>query len=92
MITVLAALGIDANWVMWILALSGLVVGFLNVSSEETQSFTLAAIALILSATAVQGLPMIGGLLTRVTNLVVFIAPAVLVVAVKGLLATARQP
>jgi hypothetical protein len=91
-IAVLAGLGVDANWVMWLLAVLGLVVGFLNVTSEETQSFTLAAIALMLSATAVQDLPMVGGLLTNVmVNLVVFIAPAVLVVALKGLFATARH-
>jgi ATP synthase protein I len=91
-LAVVAALLLQASWVMWVLAVLGLVVGFLNVSKEETRSFLLAAIGLILAATSVQVLPLVGDLLTRImSNLVVFIAPAVLVVALKSLFETAKD-
>jgi hypothetical protein len=91
-IAVAAGLGLEASWFAWVLALLGLVVGFLNVTGEETQGFLLAAIGLILSATAVRSLPFLGDLLTRIMgNLVIFIAPAVLVVALKALFQTAKQ-
>ncbi len=74
------------------LAVLGLVVGFLNVAEKEVQNFLLAAIGLIMSASAIAVLPFVGGMLTDILGyLVVFIAPAVLVVAVKGLLATAKD-
>jgi len=91
-LAVVAALLLEANWVMWVLAVLGLVVGFLNVTKEETRSFLLAAIGLILAATSVQVLPLVGGIITRIlSNLVVFIAPAVLVVALKSLFDTAKD-
>jgi hypothetical protein len=75
-----------------VLAVLGLVVGFLNVAEKEVQNFLLAAIGLIMSASAIAVLPFVGGMLTDILGyLVVFIAPAVLVVAVKGLLATAKD-
>jgi hypothetical protein len=75
----------------WILALLGLVAGYHNVSSREPQGFLLAAIALTLSASAVQSLPLVGGILTNVlANVLTFIAAAMLVAAIKVLLATAK--
>lgn len=90
-IAVLAGLGLEQVWFVWVLAMLGLIVGFMNVTGPETQGFLIAAIGLMLSATAVQAVPFVGDLVTRVVaNLIVFIAPAVLVVALKALLATAR--
>ena len=75
-----------------VLAVLGLVVGFLNVSGKETQSFLLASIGLMMSAAAVNGLPEVGAYAGAVAaNFVAFISPAVLVVAVKSLLETARD-
>ncbi|MDH3497046.1 MAG: hypothetical protein OER21_09795 [Gemmatimonadota bacterium] len=91
-VAALAGLGVDGTWVVWVLAILGLVVGFLNVTGQETHGFLLAAIALILSATAVEALPFVGELATDiVVNIVVFLAPAVLVVALKTLLQTAKE-
>ena len=82
----------DFPWVWWVLAVLGLIVGLLNVTGEETQAFLLAAIGLILSASSVQQLPYVGDQLTRIlSNIVVFIAPAVLIVALKSLFATAKD-
>lgn len=91
-IAMLAGLGFEQTWFAWVLAALGLVVGFLNVTGEETHGFLLAAIGLMLSATAIRSLPYVGDILTRmVTNLVVFLAPAVLVVALKALFQTAKE-
>jgi ATP synthase protein I len=91
-IAVAAAFLLQVTWVMWVLAVLGLVVGYLNVTKEETRSFLLAAIGLMLAATSVQVLPLVGDLITRImSNLVVFIAPAVLVVALKSLFETAKD-
>ena len=85
-LAVIAGLGFEATWVVWALAVLGVVVGFLNITSKETRSFLIAAIGLILSASAIHSLPFVGGVLTRILgNLVTFISPAVLVVALKSL-------
>ncbi len=90
-IAVAAGLGFQYPWFAWVLALLGLVVGFLNVTSEETQGFLLAAIGLLLSATAVQSIPYIGEQATNIlANVVAFIAAAVLIVALRALFQTVR--
>jgi hypothetical protein len=82
---------VDVTWVAWILAILGLIVGFLNVSTKEPQGFLLAAVALTLSATAVRSLPTVGFVLTNIlVNVVAFISAAMLVVAIRALLETAR--
>lgn len=79
-------------WVWWVLAVLGVIVGFLNISASETRGFLLAAMGLILSASSVQQLPYIGDKLTGILgNLVVFIGPALLVVALKSLFETAKD-
>ncbi len=91
-IAVAGGLGFDQAWFGWVLAVLGLVVGFLNVSDKESQTFLLAAIALIVAANAVGGIPYIGELVSRIiANLVLFLGGAVLVVAVKSLFAVARD-
>jgi hypothetical protein len=87
-----AGFGIQATWIAWVLVVLGLVVGFLNVTAQESRGFLLAAIGLMLSATAVQSIPFVGEMVTRiVSNIIVFIAPAVLVVALKALFETAKD-
>lgn len=91
-LAVVAAFVTQTAWIYWVLAVLGLVVGFLNVTAEETKGFLLSAVALILSASAVQGIPLVGEMVTRVMgNLVAFMSAAVLVVALKSLFETARD-
>jgi ATP synthase protein I len=91
-ICALAGFGLEATWVPWVLAALGLVVGFLNIGDKEVSTFLLASIALIMSASAMAMLPFVGGVLTTIlAYLIVFIAPAVLVVSLKGLLAVAKD-
>jgi hypothetical protein len=90
-LAVLAGLLLKASWVTWVLAILGLVVGFLNVSTKEPQGFLLPAVALTLSASAVQSLPLVGGVMTTIlANVVTFIAAAMLLVAIRALLETAK--
>jgi hypothetical protein len=91
-IAVLAGIGLEETWFTWVLAVLGLVVGFLNVTSGETQGFLLAAIALMLTANAVQEIPYVGDQVTLILgNVVAFMAAAVLVVALRALFDTARD-
>ena len=70
-----------------ILAVLGLVVGFMNITDDESQGFLIAAIALMLTATSIGALPEVGALLSGISSdLAAFVAPAALVVAMKSLL------
>ncbi|KHO45192.1 MAG: hypothetical protein QS98_C0012G0032 [archaeon GW2011_AR3] len=80
---------VPADILMWILVALGLIVGFLNVTEKESTAFLVATIALMsvggagLNAFASVG-SMIEGILK---NLVAFVAPAALVVALKAVYA-----
>ncbi len=75
-----------------ILAVLGLVVGFLNVGSSETQGFLVAAIALMMTATSAGIIPEVGGMITNITgNMAAFVAPAALLVALKSLMESSRD-
>ena len=91
-IAVAGGFGFEQAWFGWVLAVLGLIVGSLNISDKESQTFLLAAIALIVAVNAVGAIPYIGELVTRIiANLVLFLGGAVLVVAVKSLFAVARD-
>jgi hypothetical protein len=81
----------QVGWVVWVLAILGVIVGFLNVTAEETQSFLLAAIAFTLSTTALNTIPFVGGTIGNILGYVAaFVAGATIVVAVKTMFVTAR--
>lgn len=91
-IAVLAGLFFQPGWALWVLAILGVVVGLLNVAAEETRGFLLASIALTLSATALNSIPLIGTAFSYVLPFVVaFVAGATIVVALKELFQTARK-
>ena len=91
-IAFLAGLLIQASWLYWVLAVLGLIVGFMNVTELESRGFLLAAIGLIISSTSIRVIPVVGDVATFIVdNLVAFIAPAVLVVALKVLFETAKD-
>ena len=76
----------------WVLAILGVIVGLLNVTAEDTRGFLLAAIALTLSATALNTIPILGTPVTFIMSFVVaFVAGATFVVAIKELFQTARS-
>ena len=91
-IAVAAGLGFNQPWIGWVLAVLGLIVGFLNVSDKESHGFLLAVVALIVAASAVGGLPYVGGYVNNIiANLIAFLSAAVLVVALKSLFAIAKD-
>lgn len=91
-IAVAGGLGFGQSWFGWVLAVLGLVVGFLNVGDKETHGFLLAAIGLIVAANAIGGLPYVGGYATSIiANVITFISAAVLVVALKSLFEISRD-
>jgi hypothetical protein len=90
-IAVLAGLLMQPDWAIWVLAILGVIVGFLNVTAEDTRGFLLAAIALTLSATALNNIPVVGTAFELILPFVVaFVAGATIVVAIKELLQAAQ--
>ena len=91
-VAVLAGILFQPGWAIWVLAILGVIVGLLNVTAEETRGFLLASIALTLSATALNTLPIVGTTLSYVLPFVVaFVAGGMIVVALKELFQTARR-
>lgn len=91
-IAAIGGLGLQQTWFTWVLAVLGLIVGFLNVQETETQGFLLPAIGLMLGASALNSLPLVGGVATYILdNLVAFISAAVLVVAIRSLFVVAKD-
>lgn len=76
-----------------ILVILGLIVGFLNVTAKETIEFLVASIALMLAGAAnLTVIPTIGIYLQAVLGyIVVFVAPAAMVVAFKAVYAMADR-
>ena len=86
----LALISIPNGYV--ILAVLGLIVGFLNITGAETQAFLLAAIALMLTASSIGVFPGVGGFLSEfAANLAAFVAPAALIVALKSLFEVSKD-
>ena len=91
-VAVVGGLGFSQPWFVWLLAVLGLVVGFLNVTDPEAERFLLAAVGLTVAATAWSLLPYVGGYLSAILdNIVAFIGAPVVVVALKVLLQTAED-
>jgi len=90
-IAVLAGLFFQPEGAIWILVVLGVIVGLLNVTAEETRGFLLASIALTISATALNTLPIIGTAFSYVLPFVVaFVSGGMIIVALKELFQTAR--
>jgi hypothetical protein len=90
-IAVLAGLLFQPGWAIWVLAILGVIVGLLNVTVEDKQGFLLASIALTLSATALNTVPIVGAALSYILPFVVaFVAGATIVIALVELFQTAR--
>ena len=90
-IAVLAGLLLQAGWVAWVLAILGVLVGLFNITESETQNFLLAAIGLTVSASALNNLPIVGGIIASILAYVVaFVAGAMIVVALLTLFKTAK--
>ncbi|MGB3717232.1 MAG: hypothetical protein WA996_22650 [Candidatus Promineifilaceae bacterium] len=91
-IAVIAGLFFQPDWAIWVLAILGVIVGLLNVTAKDTRGFLLAAIALTVSAAALNTVPVIGKAFELILPFVVaFVSGAMIVVAIKELFQTARS-
>lgn len=79
------------NW-NWLLVLLGLVVGFVNITEKEVVAFLVASIALMSAGSAnLTTLGQLGSIFSGILeSVVVFVAPAAIVVAVKAIYGAAR--
>jgi len=86
--------GLVSGVSLTVLIVLGLVIGLLNITQKEVHGFLVASIALLLVATLtkVDSLPLIGPeLQSSLSNLVFFIGPAALVVAIKEIFILASE-
>ena len=97
-IAVLAAFvtAVSTTTVLLILFILGLIVGFLNIDKKNTTEFLVAVIALLavgsLGALSVgQLVTTIGYLQTILSNFIVFVAAAALVVSLKAIIVTGKK-
>jgi len=81
-----------------VLVLLGLIVGVVNVSSSETVLFLVCTMAIMITPSGfgalsvIPGMSVIAAFLSALTGmLAVFVAPAAVIVALKGIYSTARQ-
>jgi hypothetical protein len=91
-IAAIAGLIFPAPWLVWVLAILGVIVGLLNVTAEEAEKFLLAAIAFALSIAALASVPLLGEAITSVLAFLgAFVAGAMVVVALRVLFLTTRS-
>jgi len=93
---VIALLGAEQDWPVYILLVLGLIVGLLNISDKEVGPFLISAIAFMLTFTSLfmisEAIPLVGNTLVNFFVFVnAFIAPAAAVVAIKELFAHTRN-
>ena len=89
---VIALFGTLTSTMVVILAILGLIVGFLNVNDEEVQPFLMSGVVLIIASAFgqqfVSRVPLIGNIFEAL--LVVFV-PATIIVALKNVFSMARR-
>ncbi|MDP3966489.1 MAG: hypothetical protein Q8Q04_03080 [archaeon] len=78
--------------VVWILILVGLIIGFLNIASEETTPFLTAGAVLIFASAFGQGAVSVIPVFERILRaLLLIFVPAVIIVAIKSLFLLAKR-
>lgn len=92
LIAVFGAFSFPGEWFVFLLVAFGVLAGAGGVRTSETSRFLLASIALLVAANAAGSLPWIGGAASLViANIIAFLCPAVVVVAVKSLFGATRS-
>jgi L-lactate permease len=88
-----------STWLITLLIILGLVIGFLNITVADTQTFLLAALALVI----VSGFSSTSGVITQVTGigpalgrifggLLLLVVPATIIVALRSIYTVSRRP
>ncbi|MFC1752597.1 hypothetical protein ACFL96_04290 [Thermoproteota archaeon] len=94
LLAIIAGIIVTANpWVVLVLVVLGVIVGFLNITAKETTEFLVASIALIAAGAANMAIiPYIGSYLAAILGYItVFVAPAAIVVALKAVKSLAER-
>lgn len=78
---------------VWVMVILGVIVGILNITSKEVGAFLLAAVALMIasSASALSLSIIWPKLTTMLGNIIIFVAPAAIIVALKAVYALAQK-
>ncbi|RLE45834.1 hypothetical protein DRJ22_03470 [Candidatus Woesearchaeota archaeon] len=75
---------LQTSKIVWVIVILGFVVGLLNITVRETQEFLIAAVALVVASGFALNIVVFPALFHDVlVNLVVFVSPAAIVVALK---------
>ncbi len=79
-----------------VLVVLGLIIGFLNITSNETTPFLLAVVSLVIVNTfggnVLSNVQVIGAPLARILNaIVIFVVPATIVVTLKAIYSLAKS-
>ena len=84
-------------WLILLLVVLGLVVGFVNITAKEVSGFLVAAIALLAANTANLAaantlVPKLGSILAGIiSNVILVVAPAALIVALRAVYGFAAE-
>ena len=78
--------------IVWVLVILGLIVGLLNIQTTDIHGFLVATLVLIVAAGSLNVLPVVGNYIgTILQYIVIFVAPAALVVALKAVYSFASK-
>ncbi|MBW2978069.1 hypothetical protein KY331_04450 [Candidatus Woesearchaeota archaeon] len=84
-------------WLMLLLVVLGLVVGFVNITAKEVKGFLIASVALLVAGTANLStvntlVPSLGSILEGIVNMVIYVvAPAALIVCLRAIYGFAAE-
>ena len=93
LLAILAGLvpALQTTTMIWILVVLGLIVGFLNITARETAEFLLASLALVICADAAKSILAMGPIVFAIlSNVVAFVFPAALLVALRTIWVLAK--
>ncbi|MFH1823273.1 MAG: hypothetical protein ABH817_00975 [archaeon] len=81
-----------ATWVTWVLFILGLIIGILNITTQEVNTFLMAGTVLVIVAALGAGafltIPYIPNI---VENILILFVPATIVVALRSVFSMARR-
>lgn len=94
LLAILAALmpSLQGDISVWVMVILGIIVGLLNITAKEVSVFLIATLSLIMasSASALSFAVIWTGLTEILGNIVIFVAPAAIIVALKAIYALAE--
>ena len=95
LLAILAALmpSLKGDISVWVMVILGILVGLLNITAKEVSVFLIATMSLIIAASAsALSLAVIwSGLTAILGNVIIFVAPAAIIVALKAIYALAEK-